>query len=271
MVKLLHDAVGAARRIGSVIGAHAIKARQRRSVAVLVDAENISAKYFPQVVQVARSAGRVRIARAYGPPSLLNGEAWVVAAAAYGVELVPCSGCKSRKNSSDISLVVDAMDLLSSGKAETFVLVSDDTDFAPLARKLQSAGKCAIGVGRLNRNDQYQKAFDRFVLVTECSATVVAERNGGGGGVPAAMLKEAEAKTGIDRDILSAAITCAELGADANAWCSMSTFGSLIHKTLPGFSAQHYECKNLTAFVKKTCLFEFRDTRGEKAIRLKAA
>ena len=142
-----------------------VRALQRSSVAVLVDAENVSAKYFPQVIESMRREGRVRDVRIYGSTALLNSEPWSVIAAAYDVRRVPCGGRKQGKNSADIRMTVDAMDLMASKQVVTFAIVSDDTDFIPLARRLHEEGRRVVGVGRLNHTAKYRKAFDEFVTL----------------------------------------------------------------------------------------------------------
>ena len=142
-----------------------VHALQRSSVVVLVDAENVSAKYFPQVIELMRREGRVRDVRVYGPTALLNSEAWSVIAVAYGAKRVPCGGRRQGKNSADIRMTVDAMDLMASKQAVTFAIVSDDADFIPLALRLHGEGRRVVGMGCSNRAAKYRKAFDEFVTL----------------------------------------------------------------------------------------------------------
>lgn len=122
------------------------KARKRSSIAVLVDAENTSAKRFPEVFESAKKRGNVREVRIYGPLSLMNSEPWSIVAAAYGAKRVPCSGGEQGRGSTDLRLAIDAMDLMSSKKVESFTLVGGGAELAPLARRLRAEGKYVVGV-----------------------------------------------------------------------------------------------------------------------------
>lgn len=121
--------------------------RKRGSIAVLVDAENVPAKRFPQVLESAKKRGRVSEVRIYGPLSLMNSEPWSIVAAAYGAKRVPCAGGTALdRGSADMRLAMDAMDLMSSKKVQAFTLVGGGAELAPLARRLRAAGKHVVGV-----------------------------------------------------------------------------------------------------------------------------
>ena len=73
------------------------------------------------------------------------------------------------KNGSDIALTIGAMELLQTQSAEMIVIVSSDSDFAPLAQKIVNAGRIAIGIGRENASEDLRKAFDRYLILPPAS------------------------------------------------------------------------------------------------------
>lgn len=271
MANMANGITGVAKRTMRAIGRSARRLRLRTAVVVLVDAENVSARYLSRATDVARMAGRVREVRLYGSVALMGSETWSIAAAAFKAKRVPCCGCRMGKNSADIRLAIDAMDIMARKAAQTFVIVSNDTDFAPLARRLRSGGKRVIGVGDLNRSEQYRKAFDDYVAVSEPVAVTVGVEAASGPHAVADDLKQAALESGIDSATLAAAMKCAKLGAQPDSWCSMSTFGSLMRKERPSFSAKRYGCKNMTAFAMKTGLFDVRGVQPDTFIRIRAA
>ena len=118
-----------------------------RQVAVLIDFENVGLGSIPWLFDQISDVGRITVKRAYADWSdarnkdrdqLLE----------LGIEPVHLFHSGSGKNSSDIRLVMDAIDLLYQSPVDTFVIVSADADFVPLVSKLRAAGKAVIGAGR---------------------------------------------------------------------------------------------------------------------------
>lgn len=135
-------------------------------VAVLVDLENVGAGSLRWLLDQASEAGRIIVKRAYGDWSkaAVNQEQILE----YGVEQIHVSRSPGGgKNSSDIRLAIDAVDLLHQSPVDTFVIVSSDTDFVPLVSKLRAAGKTVIGAGR-------RAAASRF-LVSSCDRYIYLE------------------------------------------------------------------------------------------------
>ncbi|MFQ5875730.1 MAG: NYN domain-containing protein [Dehalococcoidia bacterium] len=117
-------------------------------IAVLIDYENVGGldsiqSLFDQLSDI----GRVIVKRAYADWSVAGKKRDQLLE--LGIEAVHhFRSAGSAKNSSDICLVIDAVDLLYRSPVDTFVIVSSDSDFVPLTSKLQAAGKTVIGAGR---------------------------------------------------------------------------------------------------------------------------
>ena len=118
-----------------------------QQVAVLIDIENVGLASIPWLFDQISDVGRITVKRAYADWSdarnknrdqLLE----------LGIEPVHLFHSGSGKNSSDIRLVMDAIDLLYLSPVDTFVIVSSDSDFVPLVSRLRAAGKAVIGAGR---------------------------------------------------------------------------------------------------------------------------
>jgi uncharacterized LabA/DUF88 family protein len=87
--------------------------------------------------------------RVYGDFSLPRTEAWKTAALELGIETKMQASPSKTKNATDIALCIDAMDILHAPDSlvETFVIVTNDGDFAPLAQRLRRSGKRVVAVG----------------------------------------------------------------------------------------------------------------------------
>ena len=149
------------------------------NIALLIDAENIESKYIEKILGELSSRGRIIVKRAYadwtksqvkplkklGPDSynlweVLNG--WYQILAAKGIVPMQQSQNTVGKNSSDIYLVIDAMDLMYQGVVDTFCIVSSDGDFTRLCTRLTEAGKIVIVMGETHTPNSV-KAASEFI------------------------------------------------------------------------------------------------------------
>lgn len=128
-------------------------------VAVLVDGENISHGALSTIENAAKGIGTLSIRRVYG--DMTSRKDWEADHSFHAIH----TGKGRAKNSADIRLVVDAMDLAHRGLADAFVIASSDSDFAPLAVWLREAGFNVVGVGRQTTAPTFQEACSRFVTL----------------------------------------------------------------------------------------------------------
>ena len=146
------------------------------NVAVLVDYENVGLESMESLLDQLSDVGRVIIKRAYADWSVHRNKRDQLLE--YGIEAAHhFRSTKQSKNSSDISLTIDAIDLLYSAPVDVFVIVSSDSDFVPLVNKLRSAGKSAIGAGRRGGSSPtLVKSCDRYIYLDEPKPAVQAQR-----------------------------------------------------------------------------------------------
>ena len=109
-------------------------------LAVLIDAENIEVSHAPSVLEHARKLGDLNVVRLFGDFTEVRMSGWLDLARAKGFQPVLQLNGGRGKNSTDIALAIDAMDILHAGAIDDFCLVSDDRDFVPLATRLRASG-----------------------------------------------------------------------------------------------------------------------------------
>ena len=152
----------------------------RARLAVLIDAENVSARHARAVFEAAGKLGEATVRRIYGDFS--NGRLASWNAAVRGFSIVPChQGSHARgKNAADIALAIDAMDLVYRERLNGFVLVSSDSDFTRLAQRLREGGFAVYGFGERKAPQAFRNACHRFVTVGKSpnGATATATANG---------------------------------------------------------------------------------------------
>lgn len=141
------------------------------NVAVLIDYENVGLDSIEYLLDQLTDVGRLIIKRAYADWSVQRHKRDQLLE--LGIEAMHhFRSTKSGKNSSDISLTIDAVDLLYNAPVDVFVIVSSDSDFVPLVGKLRSAGKIAIGAGRREGSSPtLVKSCDRYIFLDDAKPT----------------------------------------------------------------------------------------------------
>ena len=124
----------------------------KQRIALLIDADNASATKIEEILESLKRHGSVEVRRAYGNSQNLRG--WKAACDKFAIDAVQPGPCKG-KNSTDIKMVIGAMDLLHKGSVDAYALVSSDADFTPLAGRLKEDGAEVYGFG----DKQTSKAF----------------------------------------------------------------------------------------------------------------
>ena len=139
-------------------------------LAVLIDADNSSPQWAEAIFEEIASLGEASVRRIYGDFSRSALKGWSDRLA--GLALVPHHQPANTigKNSSDIALVIDAMDILHSGRFDGFVLVSSDSDFTRLASRIREQGLDVYGIGQRKTPEAFRKACKRFIFVENLMA-----------------------------------------------------------------------------------------------------
>ena len=128
-------------------------------LAVLIDADNTAPKWAEAIFEEIATLGEASVRRIYGDFSGPHLRSWEKKLA--GLAVIPHQqfAYTKGKNSSDIALVIDAMDLMHTGRFDGFVLVSSDSDFARLASRLREQGLQVYGIGRTNTPESFPQSL----------------------------------------------------------------------------------------------------------------
>ena len=134
-----------------------------KKIALFIDADNISAKFGRQIIETLESRGEIFIRRIYGNWEKNSLHSWNDCILNFSFRAVQQPDYVTGKNATDMSLAIDAMDILYGGKAEIFALVSNDSDFTPLAIRLREGGMKIIGIGNAHASNSFRFACDEFI------------------------------------------------------------------------------------------------------------
>ena len=134
-----------------------------KTLAVLIDADNISAASAEAIFKKVCSLGEPIIRRAYGMVNCFSGDGgWNLALREYGIAARPQISNVAGKNVADIALVIDAMEFLYKSPCDGICIVSSDSDFTALASKIREVGKAVYGMGEAKTPASFRVSCTRF-------------------------------------------------------------------------------------------------------------
>lgn len=144
---------------------------------LLIDADNTQITKIENVIQELSIHGRIVVKRAYGNWSKDSLKNWEDTLKKYAIKAVQQFDYVSKKNASDIALVIEAMELLYEKIYDAFVIVSSDSDFTPLVIKLRESTVYVIGVGEKKTPKPFKNSCDEFILLENLTINSTASDN----------------------------------------------------------------------------------------------
>lgn len=222
-------------------------------LAVLIDAENASSKIASGLFKEIATIGEASVRRIYGDFSGTRLKGWSDVLTDHAIMPHQNFANIAGKNASDIALVIDAMDLLHSGRFDGFCLVSSDSDFTRLAARIREQGIAVYGFGEQKTPQSFRHACKRFIYTENLTLAdaKAAEATTDAIAVPAvSKLRPAEAAP-----IIKAALNQLE---DLDGWYPLSAVGNQLLAEMPDFDPRSYDCPKLSQLVEKSGAFDIR-------------
>lgn len=230
-------------------------------LAVLIDADNISAKYAEAMFEEIASLGEASIRRIYGDFAGGGPQGWSKEKLA-ALAIVPHQQFANTtgKNASDIALVIDAMDILHSGRFDGFVLISSDSDFTRLASRIREQGLDVFGMGMRKTPAAFVKACKRFIYVEN----LIGETQ---------KPKPKQARSDESTDIPNTLDDPAKLvirAMDAidqdDEWFTLGQIGQFITAANPDFDTRSYGKRKLSELLATLKIFETKRGDGNQIL-----
>lgn len=228
--------------------------KDNAKLAVLIDADNAQAAVIHELLAEVSRYGTSTIKRAYGDWTTTNLKGWKEVLHKLAIQPIQQFSYTSGKNSTDSSLIIDAMDVLHTGTVDGFCLVSSDSDFTRLATRLREAGLIVYGFGERKTPEAFVAACDKFIYTEILKPETAPTKNE----APQA----AVADVGQLEPLLSAAI---DASARDDGWASLSAVGSLLNKMDSSFDARNYGYKKLSDLARKLQYLEVREVPVARA------
>ncbi len=222
--------------------------QQDRRLAVLIDSENISIRYIKFILDEISNYGLATYKRAYGDWTNPSTAGWKEVVLKNSITPVQQYSYTQGKNSTDSAMIIDAMDILYSGKVDGFCLVSSDSDFTRLAARLREAGMLVIGMGEQKTVEAFRASCTLFKYLEVLAAEETQE-----GDTSRDDIEETILKIITDNDANDKETTVGELGnkiSNRHADFDVRNYGySKLSKFLESFKSLRLKQMGQTIYV----------------------
>jgi uncharacterized LabA/DUF88 family protein len=232
-------------------------------LAVLIDADNVSASVLDGLLAEVAKYGVAIIKRIYGDWTTPNLGSWKPKLLEHSIQPIQQFRYTTGKNATDSALIIDAMDLLYGGKLDAFCLVSSDSDFTRLASRIREHGLTVYGFGERKTPRAFITACDKFVF-TDILGTP-----------PPSEAKAEPKKKGIaDPALLAMLRQAVDDVADDSGWAHLGGVGSQISARQPDFDPRNYGFGKLAQLFEAAEAFELarrQQPNGQTVVQVRHA
>jgi len=226
--------------------------------AVLIDADNIAASHVKEMMEEINKYGNPTIKRIYGDWTRPHISGWKAVLLENAITPIQQYAYTVGKNATDSAMIIDAMDILYSGKVGGFCIVSSDSDFTRLATRLREAGMQVIGIGEKKTPNPFIVACDKFIYIEilkkEADKVSTSEK----GSTKTTVDKITPKVTRLIRSTIS------DVSGD-DGWAFMGDVGSLLQKKQPNFDSRNYGFEKLTPLIKSIGEFVIEQRDSNKS------
>lgn len=232
-------------------------------LAVLIDADNVPYANVKEMFEEIAKYGTPTFKRIYADWTMPTVSGWKKVLLENAITPIQQYSYSKGKNATDSALIIDAMDILYTGKVDGFCIVSSDSDFTRLATRLREAGMKVIGIGEKKTLNPFITACDKFIYLEILTPEPVvkgsqesskpSKRNRPPGNKPL---------NKIDPEIIKLFSDSISDLADENGWTFLGELGNLMLKKKPDFDPRNYGFPKMLPLIKSMARFEIdeRDT-----------
>lgn len=225
--------------------------------AVLIDADNVSDKYIKYIFDELSNDGIITYKRIYGDWTKPSFAGWKNLLLRYSITPIQQYAYTTGKNATDSAMIIDAMDILYTGKVEGFCIVSSDSDFTRLASRLREAGMYVVGMGERKTPPPFRAACNIFKYLDVLARSEQKENS---------VAPEPEQKPQEQphddftplKTVVKAIKSIVDDTSDDDGWSFIGSVGNILIKRFPDFDVRNYGYSKLTPFVKSTNTFEIK-------------
>jgi NYN domain/OST-HTH/LOTUS domain len=219
-----------------------------KKLAVLIDADNAQAAVIQELLAEVSRYGTATIKRAYGDWTTTNLKGWKEVLHKLAIQPIQQFSYTTGKNSTDSSLIIDAMDVLHTGSVDGFCLVSSDSDFTRLATRVREAGLVVYGFGERKTPEAFVAACDKFIYTEILREELVKPKTTDGPALPALKPMVLAALGAVTRE---------------DGWSALGPVGSQMTRNQPSFDPRNYGFSKLGELMRKQNYLEVKEVAME--------
>lgn len=226
------------------------------TLALLIDGDNATPNIITGLLAEIANYGTASVKRIYGDWTKPNLNGWKECLLEHSIQPVQQFAYTTGKNATDGAMIIDAMDLLYTGRFSGFCIVSSDSDFARLAARIREQGVIVYGFGERKTPRPFITACDKFVYFDVLNTAGEQKEAEAVTAPKAAAAKPAPAKAALDRaalDMLAKAVTAS---ADEDGRANLARVGAHLAKQSPDFDARNYGFPRLSDLVEASGIVE---------------
>jgi uncharacterized LabA/DUF88 family protein len=231
-------------------------------LAVLIDADNVPYSNVKGMLEEIAKYGTPTFKRIYGDWTKPTIAGWKSVLLQNAITPIQQYSYTVGKNATDSAMIIDAMDILYTGRVDGFCIVSSDSDFTRLATRLREAGMIVIGIGERKTPEPFITACDKFIyieiLASDDNTPEPKSRR------PKKSSASASPSTPqLDRRTINLVRSSINDLADESGWAFLGEVGTLILKKQPNFDPRNYGFKKLLHFIKSLDSIEVDERQSE--------
>lgn len=240
-------------------------------LAVLIDADNVPYSNIKGMLLEITKYGTPTFKRIYADWTKPTVSGWKHVLLEHAITPVQQYSYTTGKNSSDSALIIDAMDILYSGRVDGFCIVSSDSDFTRLATRLREAGMKVFGIGERKTPHAFISACDKFIYIeilkspgdegdrrkpAAVPAKKRASRKPAREEVIEPVVEKTEPVQHVNRELVELITATINDLADENGWVFLGDLGNMLLKKKPDFDPRNYGFKKLVPLIQSLDHFE---------------
>ncbi|RYD57170.1 MAG: NYN domain-containing protein [Sphingobacteriales bacterium] len=229
-------------------------------LAVLIDADNVPSSNLQGMMEEIAKYGTPTFKRIYADWTKPHVTRWKSELLQHAITPIQQYSYTTGKNATDSAMIIDAMDILYTGKVDGFCIISSDSDFTRLALRLREAGMKVIGMGQKKTPAPFIAACDKFVFIEILKGKRAEETHE----EEKEKQETAETILEIDKKLVKLLSDTINDVADETGWAFLAEVGNLIIKKQPSFDPRNYGYKKLLLLLKGAEAFDIDERSVNK-------
>lgn len=221
-------------------------------IVILIDADNAQMMKIKSILEEISAHGHIIIKRAYGDWSNDCLKNWKQVLNELAIDAIQQFAYTTGKNSTDVAMIIDAMDLLYLDEFDVFVLVSSDSDFSKLASRLRESEIIVYGVGEKKTPLAFQNSCDEFIYTEDI-------------GEIKSIQEPSPTKDHSAQDLIPLLQKVWEQFQDEDGWANISLAGNYLKRTIPDFDPRTYKAAKFSQIIESVgSTFRMRRRKNKK-------